>query len=192
MNAYKYIKTSFQNEYKERSPELRAKITNWRREEAVSRIDRPTNIARARELGYKAKNGVMIARVKVRRGLSKRQKPANGRKPSKSGRYFAYRKSLQAIAEERAASRFMNCEVVNSYFVGQDAEYKFFEAILVDRNHPEIMSDRNYQGIIAGRGRAFRGLTSQGTKHRGIVEKGFGTSKNRPSIRSRQRNILRV
>jgi len=187
MGAYKYINKTFQEEYKGRSPEFRGRLVAWRSEPSVSRIAKPTNIARARELGYKAKQGVVMARVRVRKGLSMKQKPRGGRKPSKSGRYFAYHKSEQAIAEERAARAFNNCEALNSYFVGEDGNYKFFEVILIDRSHPSIESSREYSALLSQRGRAYRGLTSSGRKHRGIVQKGFGTNKNRPSIRANTR-----
>ncbi len=189
MGAYKYITKTFQNEYKERSDLLREKIALWRRESPVTRIERPTNVARARELGYKAKQGVVVVRVRVRRGLRKREKPAGGRKPSNNGRFFAYTKSLQSMAEERAASRFTNCEVLNSYFVGEDGKYKFFEAILLDREHGSIKNDPIYSGVTNNKRRVFRGLTSSGKKHRGLLHGGFGTNKNRPSIRSKRRGI---
>lgn len=192
MNTYKYINQSFQKEYKERDEHLRQRVSAWRAGPSVARIERPTNIARARELGYKAKQGIIVVRVKVEKGLRKRVKAAGGRKPSKSGRFFALRKSLQAMAEERAGHKFTNCEVLNSYYVGEDGKYRFFEAILLDRDHPALLNDPFYSGIIGQRGRVFRGLTSAGRKHRGIMDKGFGTSRNRPSVRAGQRNIIRV
>lgn len=189
MNSYKHISVSFQKEYGARAQILKDRLILWRREPAVVRLARPTNIARARSLGYKAKQGVMVARVKVQRGLSKRPKPHRGRKPSKYGRFFAFRKSLQSRAEDRAARRFSNCEVLNSYYVGEDGTNKFFEVILLDRAHPAVANDRLYAGVVSQPGRAYRGLTSSGRKHRGIVRKGFGTNINRPSVRQAQRAI---
>lgn len=181
MDAYRYIAKSFQQDYKTRSQLVKQRITLWRTQSPVAKVERPTNIARARELGYKAKQGVVIVRVRVDRGLSKRRKIQAGRKPSKEGRYYAFRKSLQARAEERASNKFANCEVLNSYFVGEDGNYKFFEVILLDRAHPAVMNDPNYASVITQRGRATRGLTSTGKKFRGLIKKGFGTSQNRPS-----------
>jgi large subunit ribosomal protein L15e len=192
MGMYQHIDRTFQDEYKNRSEILKRRITEWRSEPAVARIDHPTNISRARKLGYKAKEGVIIARVKVERGLRKRRKMRGGRKPSKSGRFYAYRKSLQSMAEERAARRFSNCEVLNSYYVGEDGSYKFFEAILIDKSHPAITSDPYYSDVLRNKGRVYHGMTSSGIKHRGIRMKGFGTRRNRPSVRSSQRGILRV
>ncbi len=171
MGMYKYISQTFQDEYRQRDDAIKKRIIGWRRESAVERIERPTNIARARKLGYKAKTGVIVCRVKVVRGLRKRAATHRGRKPSKSGVYMAYKKSLQAIAEERAARKMGNCEVLNSYWVGEDGQYKFFEIILVDRSNSNIVNDKEYAGIIASRGRAYRGLTSSGVKHRGLAHR---------------------
>jgi large subunit ribosomal protein L15e len=191
-NAYKHMNQTFQNEYKNRDDVFRARVSLWRDGPAVERVEHPTNIARARELGYKAKQGVLIVRVKVEKGLRKRIKPRGGRKPSKMGRFFALRKSLQAMAEERAGRKYSNCEVLNSYYVGEDGKYRFYEAILLDRNHPVIKSDPVYASLVQQKGRVYRGLTSAGRKHRGIMRKGYGTHQNRPSVRANQRRILRV
>ncbi len=192
MGMYQHIDKTFQDEYKNRNEILKKRLTEWRSEPVVNRVERPTNIARARKLGYKAKDGVIVVRVKVERGLRKRRKMRGGRKPSKSGRFYAYRKSLQSMAEERAARKFSNCEVLNSYYVGEDGSYKFFETILIDRSHPAITNDPYYANVLQNRGRVYRGMTSSGIKHRGMRMKGFGTIRNRPSVRSSQRGILRV
>ena len=168
MGAYKYMKENFQAEFSSRNDALRNRIVQWRDEPSVNRIQKPTNLGRARELGYRAKQGVVVVRVRVRKGMRKREKPRGGRKPSKAGRFFSYDKSLQSIAEERASRKFLNCEVLNSYYIGEDGEYKFFEAILLDRSHPSVQNDSRYAEIISQKGRAFRGLTSAGKRHRGL------------------------
>ncbi len=189
MGAYKYIKENFQKGYSERSDILRQRVSAWRKEGAVTGLSGPSNIARARELGYRAKPGVIIARVKTIKGMSKRIKPRGGRKPSKSGRFFSYAKSLQSVAEDRASRKYSNAEVLNSYYVGEDGKYRFFEVILLDRAHPGISNDPIYSGIISSKGRSFRGLTSSGIRHRGISFKGKGTASNRPSQRSTHRGV---
>ena len=182
MSFYSRIVQTFQEEYKSRSPEYRARLAKWRREPVVVRVEKPTNLGRARELGYKAKQGVLVARVRVRRGRRKRPKPDLGRKPSKMGRFFSPGKSLQRQAEEKAARRFINCEVVGSYWVGEDGEHKFYEVILADRSHPAVQSDPFLGSLVRRRGRAFRGLTSAGRKGRGLTVKGIGAEKVRPSL----------
>ncbi len=155
MGMYKYIKETFEKEYHERSPIYRKRITEWRKLGTVVRIEKPTNLARARTLGYKAKEGIVMARVAVGRGSRKRPHPRGGRKPAKNVAYLSPGKSLRRQAEEKASRTFRNLEVVNSYWVAQDGMKKYFEVILADRK------------LLPGvKGRAFRGLTSAGKKGR--------------------------
>lgn len=137
----------------------RQRLIEWRRQETVTRIERPTRLGRARSLGYKAKQGFCIARVRIKKGGRKRPKPMGGRVPKKAGRFFTLGKSKQRTGEEKVARRFPNMEVLASYYVGEDGNYKWYEAILVDRDHPAIRNDRKISWIIRQRGRAFRGIT---------------------------------
>jgi large subunit ribosomal protein L15e len=181
VSSYKYIQQTMETEYKERSDEYKSRIIKWNQESPVTRIKHPTNIARARKLGYKAKEGVIVVRVQVKGGARKRKHNAGGRKPHASGRFFTQEKSLQVISEERATRKFPNFEALNSYFVGQAGSKRFFEVILLDRNHASIKSDSQYGDVVAQRGRAYRGLTSAGRRHRGISKKRFGAHTMRPS-----------
>ena len=49
--------------WKTNSAELREKAVLWRKQNALTRIDRPSRIARARRLGYKAKQGIIVVPV---------------------------------------------------------------------------------------------------------------------------------
>jgi large subunit ribosomal protein L15e len=93
-------------------------------------------------------------------------------------------KSRQIIAEEKIERRFPNLRVLNSYWVGADGMYKWFEVILVDPNHPVIKADARINWICdpAHKGRAARGLTSAGKASRGLHKKGRGAEKIRPSL----------
>jgi len=51
--------------WKENSAVLREKAVIWRKQNALTRIDRPSRIARARRLGYKAKQGIIVVRMRV-------------------------------------------------------------------------------------------------------------------------------
>ncbi len=182
MGAYKYIKKNFQASYKQRSEGLKSRLIGWRNGPTMVRLEHPSNVARARELGFKAKQGVVVVRVRVKRGRRKREKNRGGRKPSKSGRFFSYKKSFQSVAEERAARKYKNCEALNSYYVGDDGVFKFFEVILIDRTHAAVSSDKQYAQIIASKGRAFRGLTSSGRKHRGLGVNGPSVNTMKPQV----------
>ncbi len=168
MSLYKQIKKTFISNYKEKSDKLKENRIKWNSEPSIIKIAKPTNIARARELGYKAKEGIIVARVKIKSGKRKRQTIDGGRKPSKSGRFFSRHKSLQAIAEERASKKFVNHEVLNSYYIGQTGQEKFYEVILLDSTSPIIKNSKIYSPIIAQKQRAVRGLTSSGKKYRAL------------------------
>jgi large subunit ribosomal protein L15e len=151
---------------------LASKLVIWRKQKVVERIEKPTRLDRARALGYKAKQGFVLCRVRVRKGGRRRPLYGRGgRKPSKAGLVkFTPGKSLQWQAEEKAARKFPNLEVLNSYYVGEDGTYKWFEVILVDPHHPNIKNDPKINWICkpAHKGRVFRGLTSAGKKSRGV------------------------
>jgi len=167
----------------------------WRKEPTILRVERPTRLDRARRLGYKAKQGFIIARVRVRRGGFRKVPPKAGRRPKRIGvAKFKLAKSLRLIAEERTARKFPNLEVLNSYWVWQDGQYKWFEVILVDPSHPVIKSDEDINWICEDvhRGRVFRGLTSAGKKVRALRHRGLGAEKVRPSRRASRERRKRV
>lgn len=133
-------------------------------------VETPTNPPRARALGYKAKTGFVIVRARVRRGGRRKKRHVSKRMPSKQGVLkFKPHKSIQLIAEERAARKFPNLEVLNSYWVGEDGMYKYFEIIFVDPQRPEIQNDNNINWLLTHRRRVHRSLTSAGKKARGIM-----------------------
>lgn len=144
------------------------KIRKWSKEPVVSRVENPTRLGRARSLGYRAKQGYVMARTRIGKGGRKRQTIRKGRKPSKSGLFFTTEQSLQAIAEKRVARKFPNMEVLNSYYIGESGTHRYYEIILVDPNHPVIKSDPRISWISGQRKRAFRGLTSAAKKSRGL------------------------
>ena len=163
----------------------RQRQIDWRSELAVQKIDRPTNLSRARSLGYKAKQGIILVRVRVPRGGKQRPSIRHGRRSRNLGQTFVMGKSYQWIAEERANKAYKNLEVLNSYFVGKDGLHYWFEVILIDPEHPVIKSDPHLN-TIKRTGRVFRGLTNAGHKGRGLMYKGKGVEKHRPSLNSRK------
>ncbi len=160
---------------------LRQRMIGWRQEPSVLKLERPTRLDRARNLGYKAKQGFLIARVKLKRGGRLRKQFKAGRKPRKMRRLEIINESYKLIAEKRANKKFHNFEVLNSYWVGKDGLYFWYEVILVDPNHPVIKSDSHLNWILSQKGRVYRGLTSSARKTRGLRGKGKGYEKVRPS-----------
>ena len=174
MGAYKYMRETYQKELKERGDLLKDKIFKWRREPVVNRIERPSNLIRARTLGYKAKQGYVVVRVRVGKGRRRRPSNRKGRKPAHAYLIVQPGTSLRGQAEQKANRKYMNLEVLNSYLVGEDGNYKFFEIILVDKEKT---------GVKLNKRRAFRGATSSGKKNRGYMAKGS----DRPRRRSRKK-----
>ncbi len=114
---------------------MRQRAIQWRREPAITRIEKPTRLNRAHALGYKAKRGFVTVRVRVRRGGPRKTRPSAGRRPKRMGVLkHVLGKSMKLIAEERAARKFPNLKVLNSYWIWEDGRYKWFEVILVDPN----------------------------------------------------------
>lgn len=154
------------------------------------RVEHPTRLARARALGYRAKQGVVVVRARVRKGGRRKVRPSRGRRPKRMGvSKIVPKKNIQLIAEERVARKYPNLEVLNSYPLGSDGTRKYFEVILLDPNHPAIRSDPQLGWIAdeAQRGRVYRGLTRAGRKARGLMRKGKGAERIRPSVRARLR-----
>jgi len=179
MGLYKHVRELWKKPKKNLGKVQRQRLILWRKQPATIRIDKPTRIDRARSLGYKAKQGFIIIRQRVKRGGRMRPKPAGGRRPKRAGRKKVVKKNYQWIAEERAVKKYTNCEVLNSYYVGQDGKHYWYEVILIDRDHPNIKKDAHLRRITKQRGRVHRGLTSAGKKSRGLRRKGKGAEKIR-------------
>lgn len=193
-----YVRESFQREFDRQKTGdydygkiYRERLIGFRKEKSsIVRLEKPTNIPRARALGYKAKKGFFTVRVRVRKGSGTRTRPSGGRRPKRMGiNKLTRRISIQGIAEKRANKKYPNCEVLNSYYIGEDGQTKYYEIIMVDASAPEILADKDVSWIALShnRNRAERGLTSAQRKSRGLLNKGKGAEKVRPSQRAHDR-----
>ena len=190
-SMYSYIADAWKNPSESYLKELnKERRIAWRREENFVRIDEPTGLDKARNVGYKAKQGYVLVRGRVRKGSFGKRKIKAGRRAKRKGiLQITVGKSMQRIAEERAQKRFPNLEVLNSYWVGANGQYEWYEIILVDPAHPVIQADPKINWICYNtqKGRVYRGKTSAGQKGRGMRVKGKGAEKVRPSIRANGR-----
>lgn len=168
---------------------LRARMIDWRAGEAIVKVEKPLRLDRARSLGYKAKKGVIVVRVRLMRGGHKRTRPYKGRRSKRLHPRKNLTMNYQEIAETRAARRFSNMEVLNSYNIGKDGQHYFFEVILVNRVAPEIKSDKQLSFVTrpANKYRALRGVTSSAKKARGLRNSSVKAPKVRPSLRANGR-----
>merc|ERR1712100_221940 len=111
---------------------------------AIHRASRPTRPDKARRLGYKAKQGVCIYRVRVRRGGRKKPVPKGityGKPKGEGVNEIKFQRSLRSVAEERAGRYCGGLRVMNSYWIAQDSTYKYFEVIMVDPAHKCVRTD---------------------------------------------------
>merc|ERR1712032_926515 len=165
MGAYKYLEELSKRKQSDALRFLlRVRAWEYRQLPKVIRVTRPTRPDKARRLGYKAKQGYVIFRAAVRRGGRKRP---NGKgivygKPKHQGIMLKAKRNLRSVAEERVGRVCGNPRVLNSYWINQDATYKYFEIILVDPVHKH---------------RELRGLTSAGRKYRGLRKRGHRANK---------------
>src|SRR4030043_493968 len=106
--AYKYMAEEWSQPEKSFVEELnRQRLVQWRKQPSTLRIEHPTRLDKARKLGYKAKQGFVMARTKVRRGGLRKIRPRSGRRPKRLGvNKFKPAKSLRLIAEDRTAKPF--------------------------------------------------------------------------------------
>ncbi|KAE9987074.1 hypothetical protein EG328_003856 [Venturia inaequalis] len=152
---------------------LRVRCWELRQLKVIHRASRPSRPDKARRLGYKAKQGYVIYRIRVRRGGRKRPSPkgATYGKPTNQGiNQLKYQRSLRSTAEERVGKRCANLRVLNSYWINQDSTYKYYEIILVDPQHKAIRRDPRINWIVnpVHKHRESRGLTATGKKSRGL------------------------
>lgn len=182
MGAYKYLEELYK---KKQSDLLRflLRIRCWqlRHMAAVHRAPRPMRPDKARRLGYKAKQGYVIYRVRVKRGGRKRpvSKGITYGKPKTHGvNQLKFQRSLRSVAEERVGRKCGGLRVLNSYWICQDATYKYYEVILVDPAHKAVRRDPRINWICGAvhKHRELRGLTAAGRSNRGLG-KGHGHNK---------------
>lgn len=183
--GYSYVKETFEKHEKGYQTPHWYRGIEYRGGRSIQRIERPTKIHRARSIGYKAKQGYVVVRARIRKGGAHKVRPKRGRKPRAMGvNKYTTGKNLQWIAEERVQRKFPNMQVLNSYKMYSDGRHWYYEVIIVDPNHPVIKSDPKINWICepAHKKRVTRGLTAAGKKGRGLYKKGWGSEKTRPSI----------
>jgi large subunit ribosomal protein L15e len=188
--VYRQIRDLYASHETDEKTLLRTRLIEWRKQPATLRIERPSRLDRAHQLGYRAKQGYIVVRQRVTRGARRKPRPARARKPKKQGTSkITPGKSRKWIAEERAARNYRNLEILGSYYAGEDGKYLWYEVILVDPAHPAIEADDNINWICDAtqKGRVFRGLTPAGKTSRGLRNRGIGSEKARPSLRAHSR-----
>ncbi len=131
------------NLWRENAPSLRERAISWRKENAVTRIEKPSRIQRARRLGYKAKQGIIVVRMRVGTGGMRRKRPRSGRRPKHLGvTRIKADVSMKAVADRRVLERYPNMKLLGSYYLYKDGMHYWFEVILADPSHPRVSKDK--------------------------------------------------
>ena len=135
--------------WNENSPDIRDRVIGWRKQYAITRIDRPSRIQRARRLGYKAKQGIIVVRMRVGTGGMRKQRPRGGRRPKHLGvNRIKADDNMKTVAERRVLERYPNMKLLGSYFVYKDGIHYWFEIILADPQHPRIAQDKELRNRV--------------------------------------------
>ena len=124
-------------------PEMKEKVVAWRKQKAITRVDKPSRIQKARRLGYKAKQGIVVIRMRVGTGGMRKKRPRGGRRPKHLGvTRIKADVSMKQVADRRVLERFPNMKFLGSYFLAKDGMHYWFEVILADPSHPRIAKDK--------------------------------------------------
>jgi len=191
MGANKYIRAAFQKEWKgvtdsdyDYASLMRQRGLEYRNsEQAVVKVDHPTNLPSARSVGYKAKQGIFVVRVRVRKGTGTHHRPKNKRRPKRQGQAKLSRKlSTQSMAEQKASKRFTNAESIGSYKVAEDGKWHYFEVIMADRTASTVLADKNLKFLAHGH----QGRAERGKSYAGGVNKEYNL-KNKRKIRAKKK-----
>lgn len=200
MGAYKYLEELWKKKQTDLLRfVLRMRTWEYRQLGVIHKCNHPSRPDKARKLGFKRKQGFVIYRIRIRRGGRKRPVPKGiiyGKPKTQGvGGLKAYR-SLRSVAEERVGRKVPGLRVLNSYWVAQDATFKFFEVIMVDVAHNAIRNDAKINWLCnpVHKHRELRGLTAAGKKFRGLKAKGKADNKQRPSRRAnwKRRNQVKL
>jgi large subunit ribosomal protein L15e len=146
---HNYMTATWTNMWKSNNDVLKSKAVVWRTEEVIHTINRPSRLDRARRLGYKAKQGIIVVRIRVGRGGMRKQRPVSGRRPKHFGVvHIKQGINMRNVAERRVGEKFPNLEVLGSYYLHRDGMHIWYEVILADTNHPAILNDKEMRGKL--------------------------------------------
>ncbi len=168
MAIHKYLRKAYAS--KESKELYKERMIQWRREPVTVRTYRPLRLDRARAVGYKAQEGFVVVRQRVNRGGHMRPQLTGGRRTAHSHRNKNLAISYQSIAERRAQAKYENLTVLNSYLLCKDGQRYWYEIILINPTHPNIIRSDKI-GAARKKGRVERGLTRAGRRNRGQAKK---------------------
>ena len=102
---YRYVGSMWRKIWKEKAGGIKQRAITWRKGPAIVKLERPSRIDRAKRLGYKAKQGFVVTRVRVGRGGMRKKRPRAGRRSkSPRERRFAWSSTPRPTAPAGRAS----------------------------------------------------------------------------------------
>ncbi|CAI0514498.1 unnamed protein product [Linum tenue] len=123
MGAYKYVSELWRKKQSDVMRFLqRVRCWEYRQHPSIVRVNHPTRPDKARRLGYKAKQGYVVYRVRVRRGGRKRPVPKGivyGKPTNQGVTQLKFQRSKRSVAEERAGRKLGGLRVLNSYWINE-------------------------------------------------------------------------
>jgi large subunit ribosomal protein L15e len=146
---YREIGKTWHKVFHEKSGDILARAIQLRRGPTLARVERPSRLDRARMLGYKAKDGVAVVRIRLSRGGMRRKRPTSGRRPKHLGVLkMKSDEPVQSVAERRVRERYPNMKLIGSYLLWKDGKHAWYECILIDPLCPSVRKDYNYRRIL--------------------------------------------
>ncbi|MEM3826137.1 MAG: 50S ribosomal protein L15 [Nitrososphaeria archaeon] len=135
IGMYRQVAQAWRKIYRENLEILRLRVEKWRKEKAIVRVDKPTRIDRARRLGYKAKKGYIVVRVRLSRKGKRVKRPRSGRRPKHMGVVkIKPHVNYKETAMNRVREKYPNMKVLNAYYLYKDGKHIWYEVILKDKN----------------------------------------------------------
>jgi len=143
---YKEVGETWQKVFKDKSGDILQRAIALRKGPTMERIERPSRLNKARMYGYKAKEGVVVIRIKVKGGGMRRPRPTSGRRPKHLGVLrMKSDEPVQKVAERRVWEKHRNLKMLGSYELWVDGKHRWYECIMIDPAHPAIKKDYDYR-----------------------------------------------
>ena len=105
---------------------------DYRHQSNYSRIRVPSRPHRARTLGYKNKNHMILVRARIRRGGTAPMIPDKSRTPSNIGKHRTRDIPLSKILAQRVSRKYPTLRVLNYYPIQKDGKYLYYQYIMYD------------------------------------------------------------
>ena len=131
MGASKYIRKNEKSIYKNKE-RVKQLLAESRKGSILERVERPSKLFRAKELGYRAKPGYVVIRARISKGGFRRPRINHARRPSKAGIFYNLNISKQKIAEGRVMRAYRNMRLLGSYFLVDDGQSSWYEVLIMD------------------------------------------------------------